>query len=176
MTDTETIADTKTNIIHHILEDILYHKISRIPPIIYFLNSMKSLSQERKLHNLVDYDDDWNSPIHLAVRTKNLIITGLLIKLCMKYNLDVLDSENDEGDTPLSIAVKGNSYDIVFLLLCYGADRYNRSTVNGMTPLEISRSMKLDNISYLLETQEVIITSSNSSSNHSIDRLDVILE
>ena len=61
MTDTETNTNTKTNLIHHILEDILYHKISRIPPIIYFLNSMKSLSQERKLHNLVDYDDDWNS-------------------------------------------------------------------------------------------------------------------
>ena len=76
-------------------------------------------------------DEDGQTPLHLAVRSKNLAVVEVLKKLT---DLKALD---EHGQTPLHGAVRSNNPDVVEALIEAGADP-NALDEDGQTPLHLA--------------------------------------
>lgn len=82
--------------------------------------------------------------LHLACKNKKVRMAEFLIK----QNIEV-NAQNNDGLTPLMVAVFYQQYDICKLLLEHGADP-NIADVDGVVPLDIAFFQKQEDISKLL--------------------------
>ncbi|MEN2998495.1 MAG: ankyrin repeat domain-containing protein [Brevinematia bacterium] len=65
-----------------------------------------------------------------------------------------VNSRDDDGDTPLHLAVMLNNYEIVKLLVTYGANPYLRNR-QGLSPIDIARDKGYEEI-YLFLTKKIV--------------------
>jgi ankyrin repeat protein len=67
-----------------------------------------------------DFNADGENALHVAIRQKNARIAQLLLDVDIDLNALVKPPSMDEGLSPLSLAIKSDSLDIVKMLLKAG--------------------------------------------------------
>ncbi len=81
--------------------------------------------------------DCWkNTPLHYAAASRHLVIAQMLID-SQNFNPENINAQNEDGETPLHVAIRKNRLDMVKLLIEKGADLKNINTC-GDTPLHVA--------------------------------------
>lgn len=90
---------------------------------------------------------DGNTALHFAARNAGPLVEFVLNGLLERGA--PIDAENDAGDTPLHIAVRGNQVDLVTLLVDKGANK-GKANKKGETPMTIAMNCSFTQIISML--------------------------
>jgi nuclear factor NF-kappa-B p105 subunit len=100
-------------------------------------------------------DSDMNTALHLAVLT-NASIAIFEKLLSVEYVKSFIDGENNDGNTPLNLAIENNNMKALKLLCLNGADINKRHKKSGFTPLRFAiEKQNIDVVSYILQQADV---------------------
>lgn len=101
-------------------------------------------------------DHHQNTPLHVACKNKAAIeILELLIKFCRKN----IDATNNNGDTPLILAIEQKYLPAIKLLLQNGANINKQHNNNGFTPLRFAIEKDyLEGVRYILGHEKLVVT------------------
>lgn len=95
-------------------------------------------------------EEDGITAMHIAAEKRFLNVAEIIVSTSKKKKLDLnLDAESRFGETPLLIATKSNSFDMVEFLLKNGADP-NINVQYGRSPIQIAILAGFVNITILL--------------------------
>ena len=107
-----------------------FHQAAFRNPVLDVVKAMKDVVDDPMIAN-----KDGNTALHLSViRQKDPALHGWLIEQGFDVN-----AVNGKGETPLHIAVGGNSAEVVAVLIAAGAD-VNAKDTAGNTPLALAQA------------------------------------
>jgi len=107
-------------------------------------------------------DASGNTSYHLAVLKKDSKVLKELLKRSLKK--DGVDQLNDDGASPLHLAVISKMEQLVKMLLAFGAHPDGQNGKNGKTPVQVSAELDSFEISKLLISYGATPPISNNSS------------
>lgn len=101
---------------------------------------------------LEDRDRHGNTPLHLTVLYGFRRVLKLLLELDSGVNILAI---NDQNETPLHIAARRGSPDIVGFLIKYGAMNDERN-VHGDTPLCVASIHRNQEVKYIILRESIV--------------------
>lgn len=122
--------------------------------VLAILNSKALSFNNESETNVIDLNvlnDNGFTPVHLAIRNKNLAIVHLLEKKSSAMNVPIYEkSETKNGNTALHLAVEVGSFDIVKHILKHKRVDVNMKNLSGHTALYLARVIKDRNTTDLI--------------------------
>jgi len=79
------------------------------------------------LPNLDFIDKDGNTLLHIAVNENNIEMVIKILEKIQNSDTDILNKQNNEGNTPFHLSIKNGNNDIAVLLDQMGADKTIRN-------------------------------------------------